>query len=853
MQRAIRLWVRSRRGLISAALVVGPMGLAAIVIDSRPAITSHQSTEMVSTPEGIHAVNNGYPAQALDAKGRHWLVWTSTRLKDWTRVGRTEDYVRGDKILARYREGDRWSEPVVLSTEHGINWEPAVAAAPDGRFWIFWSARRNGNYDILIRTIDPGPNNEPALGPELRLTEDPAIDARPFAVAESNGSLWVVWESLRDRQYQIYARVNRNGSWSEPFRVSDNSGHNYRPVLAANPAGGVFVAWDGSVGGRYAIYLRSYQNGIGSPVQRVPHDPGLDVYAPSIGADKWGNLWVACAQNPAPQPLWGLRGVRDDQDPRPRILVAIQRDNQWLYPKPLGANPAGLLTTDGDMPVVFPDRAGRIWVFWQKLKSHLNFRVAATYYQGDRWAEVTELGADEPLPEASWVIVGGRNLNGRIDNRPSVLELPDATLRLVYERDRGWFTNRDIFVRRLTAGKGETAEPVLAAGATPPAPQFPERVYPGSSRVRTALRDGDRSYNVYYGDLHGHLLMDDGHSGTPDQYYTFARDRRGLDFVALTPHTESHKLLISEITLVQRMASAFNQPGKFAAFSGFEWSQGDYKLPREGHKHLIFESDDHPVVISTDGDADTVTELNQFLRSTDGIMFAHHLPRAISGGTRWDVIDTRVEPDAEIVSHWGRGEYYGNPGRTALEVRGASMQDGWAAGLQLGVVGGSDNHDLFTERDTALTVVFAPALNRHEIIEALKRRRCYATTGEPIYLDFRVNGHLMGEHITLGTVPSLEVHVIGTAALDRVEILKHVSGGPYPFPVVHSVTPAGKECRFVWKDEDLKQEALYYVRVSQQKDAAIAEVKKHTSADAKLAVGFPNEMAWSSPIWVTKK
>ncbi|MCI0627187.1 MAG: hypothetical protein L0387_37000 [Acidobacteria bacterium] len=847
----MRLWGgRSRRGPVRVALLVGLIGLAGAttVMDPKPAITGHESTEMVSTPEGLHTVNNGYPGQTLDARGRHWLVWTSTRLKDWTRIGHTEDYVRGDKILARYREGDRWSEPIVLSTEHGINWEPAVVATPDGRAWVFWSTRRNKNYDILARSIDM----DLKLSPEFWLTQDPAVDASPRAILDGEGNIWVVWESLRDNQYQIYARVYRQGRWSEPHQVSDNSGHNYRPVLAVAPDGRLWVAWDSAITGRYAIFLRHYQNGTWSPVQQVPADPGLDVYAPSIAADKWGTLWIACAQNPAPQPLWGLRGVRDEPDPRPRVLLVAYKNDRWFYPAPLGEAPPGLLTSDGDMPVIYADSSGRVWVFFQRMRSHLNFRIMATYYQDARWADLVELGAREPLPEASWVIVGGRSLNGRIDNRPVPVQLPDGSLRLAYERDRGWFTNRDIFVRTLKAAERTNVEPVLSSGSLPPSVKFAERVYPGSPAVRRSLSVEDRAYNVYYGDLHGHLLMDDGHTGTPDQYFAFARDRRGLDFVAYTPHTESHKFLISEISLVQRMAAAFNEPGRFVTFSGFEWSQGDYKLPREGHKHLIFESDDHPIVISTDGDADTVTELNQFLRTTDGIMFAHHLPRAISGGTRWDVIDARVEPDAEIVSHWGRGEYYGNPGHTTLEVHGASLQDGWATGLQLGVVGGSDNHDLFTERETALTVVFAPTLNRREIMEALKQRRCYATTGEPIFLDFRINGSLMGEQIFVLGTPSLRVHVIGTGALQRVDIVKHVKGGPYPFPVVHSVAPEGRECQFTWKDAAFAADAMYYVRVTQEKSVVISEVKKFPSAGGKLAVSFPNEMAWSSPIWVKK-
>ena len=851
MRRLISLWIGSSwDGWLRATLAVGLAGLAgATAMSPKPTITEHESTIMVGTSEGLHSVNSGYPAQTLDSRGRQWLVWTSTRLKDWTHVGRTENYLRGDKILARVREGDRWSEEIIISSEHGINWEPAVASTPDGHVWIFWSARRNGILDVLGRSI----NADLSLGPEFHLSEPGSMDARPSAVTDRQGNVWVAWEAFRNGRHEIYARVNRQGKWEDPYRVSETSGHNYRPTMAVSSANDVWMAWDSPAEGRYAVYLRKCLNGAWSSTERVPSDSTVDAYAPSISVDSWNNLWIVCAQNVANQPLWGLRGVRDDPNPRPRVLIFAYRDKRWFAPSPLGDTTPGVLADDGDMPVVLADNSGRIWVFWQRMKSHLNFRMIATYYQGNRWAEVKELGDREPLPEASWLVVGGRNFNGRIDNHAVPLAMPDGSLALAYERDRGWFTNRDIFIRTLKAEETSGVKPSLLPAGQSSVPQYSERIYPGSSPIRHLVPVGERTYNVYYGDLHGHLLMDDGHTGAPDQYFDFARNRRKIDFAAYTPHTESHKFLISEISLVQRMAAAFNEPGRFVAFSGFEWSQGDYKLPREGHKHLIFESDDDPIVISTDGDADTVMELNQFLRPTNGIMFAHHLPRAISGGTRWDVIDTQVEPDAEFVSHWGRGEYYGNPGHTALEVHGASLQDGWATGLPLGVVGGSDNHDLFTERETALTVVFASALDRHEIMEALRQRRCYATTGEPIFLDFRINGSLMGTRITADNTPLIRVHVIGTRSIELVEIVKHVKGGPYPFPVVHSVVPQNRECQLTWGDEEFGADAMYYVRVIQEKSPQIPEIKKLPSADAKLAVGFPNEMAWSSPIWVEKR
>jgi len=326
------------------------------------------------------------------------------------------------------------------------------------------------------------------------------------------------------------------------------------------------------------------------------------------------------------------------------------------------------------------------------------------------------------------------------------------------------------------------------------------------------------------------------------------RLRRGLDFGAYTPHAESNKLLGSEVALVQRIAAAFNRPGEFAGISGWEWTQGDFRTPREGHKHVINETDDQPFFSSTEADSDNTKELARLMRGTTGLMFSHHVARGATGGANFDTVDPAVEPDLEIASHWGRFEYTGNPGRTRDEVRGSSVQDAWLKGLRVGVVGGSDNHDLYMERGTALTAVLAKTLDRKSIFDALRNRRCYATTGEKIVLDVRVNGAPMGSMVRKVAAPVVKVAVTGTDDLERVEVVKFWKGAPYPFPVVYAVSPGARTAGFEWKDMEFRGEAAYYVRVTQRADPKLAQKQNFGSAMA-----FPNEMAWSSPIWVSSK
>ena len=50
---------------------------------------------------------------------------------------------------------------------------------------------------------------------------------------------------------------------------------------------------------------------------------------------------------------------------------------------------------------------------------------------------------------------------------------------------------------------------------------------------------GCTRYHLYWGDVHGHTSLSDG-QGTPDEYFTYARDTANLDFTILTDHDFGH-------------------------------------------------------------------------------------------------------------------------------------------------------------------------------------------------------------------------------------------------------------------------------------------------------------------------
>ena len=110
-------------------------------------------------------------------------------------------------------------------------------------------------------------------------------------------------------------------------------------------------------------------------------------------------------------------------------------------------------------------------------------------------------------------------------------------------------------------------------------------------------------------------------------------------------------------------------------------------------------------------------------------------------------------------------------------------------------------------------------------MRALRARRTFGAT-DTIGVEFGIGDSAMGEEMTVGGAPRLRVKMIGTDVLDRVDVIKNNQ-----FVYTHS--PDSDELEFTFEDTELKPggSCYYYVRAIQKN----------------------NEMAWSSPIWVTRR
>ena len=118
-----------------------------------------------------------------------------------------------------------------------------------------------------------------------------------------------------------------------------------------------------------------------------------------------------------------------------------------------------------------------------------------------------------------------------------------------------------------------------------------------------------------------------------------------------------------------------------------------------------------------------------------------------------------------------------------------------------------------------------PLTLRCRLTRAVPARRCYATTGARLAVDFRLDDHPVGSEVPLGFAAErlFSIRVHGTAPLDRVEV---VSQGT----VIAQLPVHGPDLVTEWRDDRRSRpphDCYYYLRVRQT----------------------DGHCAWTSPIW----
>ena len=283
------------------------------------------------------------------------------------------------------------------------------------------------------------------------------------------------------------------------------------------------------------------------------------------------------------------------------------------------------------------------------------------------------------------------------------------------------------------------------------------------------IRAEKPEYRALWGDLHGQSEETIG-TNTIEDYWAFARDWAFLDFCG---HQGNDFQITPEFwRRVKDTAKAFNEPRRFITIPGYEWSAVH---PNGGDRNVHFLDDDPEIFRSSRWqapDAPPETECNDAnqlfarLRGTSAIVVAHVGGRPAN----LELHDDEIERLIEVASAWGKFEWM--------------IEEALGRGYAVGFCAGSDDHKgrpgasypgrSFFGWYGGLTCVLGKDLTREAIFEALRARRCYATTGQRMMLHVSCDGHVMGEEYRAKGPRHISIRAIGTAPIERIDLFRNI-------------------------------------------------------------------------------
>ena len=388
-----------------------------------------------------------------------------------------------------------------------------------------------------------------------------------------------------------------------------------------------------------------------------------------------------------------------------------------------------------------------------------------------------------------------------------------------------------------TPGRCRKFTDLVYSGADPDPAALAKKIF----GIEKEFYPPEPEYKLFFGEMHGHTNLSDGQTQI-DDYFVNIRDRAKLDFAALTDHDHGgigHAELWDEgkWDIIRNKVREYNQPGKFTTLLAYERDS----YPWYNNLVVYYGNHDGELLRGEHDGEITRQELAVWLKRPD-LLLVPHDTYMLSAGCDFNSIPPELMPPLlEIISRGDCAEYFDHPlfRKHDTWCRGGAWQDALRNGGRVGVIAGSDDHlghngMTVDEPDPrcphhyegiakypGITGVWAKENSLPAIFKALKQRRCYGFTGGRMRLDFRINGHYMGEEFTLSAKDPRTIWFDFSAdsAVDRVTLIKNERD--------HLIfRNCGRQLFFDYRSE--RECDCYYIR----------------------AITADGRWCWSSPIWI---
>ena len=777
-----------------------------------------------SPAQGKSSGEADFPVLAVGGGNRLAVVW--------------QEFVTDhDRVVTREWDAGQWgpAEALESSETDDVAW-PAAAYDNEGTLHVVWSAQVDGNFDLYERRKAAG-QGWSGVG---RLTTASGSDLRQKIAAGPNGDLWLTWQAFRGGQSDIFLKHFAGGKWGEEIRVSESAANDWEPSLAVAPNGTVWVGWDTYDKGNYDVVVRSYAGNALGPLRPITTSPRLEAHA-SLACDPQGRLWIAYDEADANwgkdygylkktggNPLYQSRAVKVVRLTGDRLEAPVS-DLKSAFPLYLPRflqNPQIAVLADGTVAIA-------------ALELTKSNSVIEVWGANGVWENVVFT-----LDQQGWRLRQDLPLSAGANDQRVALAASAGTLWAAWAADQRDFTSARprqqlvyAAVVPVAGGAGEIAMKPFRETPDLEFPTHPEE--PEQLKTIRAYRIDTAGANlrIMRGDLHRHtsLSADGVGDGSLWDFYRYALDAANLDFSTVTDHQGGATSYNWWKT--QKSSDLFQVAGRLKTLYAYERSV----VYPNGHRNMVFTQRGVPI-LPIDPAEQTGPEIPgtvrsseavlPYLRKYDGIAFRH--TTATDQGTDWADHNNELEPMVEIYQgHRLAYEHEGAP-KTATAEKLYAQRSGYrpagfvwnalAKGYRMGIEAASDH----CSTHISYSCILVAGDSRQDLVDAMRKRHTYGAT-DNIVCDFRVRAggreYLQGDDFSTSGNYALRVNVIGTGPIKRIDVIHNES-------YAYTVTPGAKTAQFGYTDaHPADGENRYYVRVEQE----------------------DGNLAWSSPIWVTRK
>lgn len=777
------------------------------------------------------------PSLVSTAEGEMWM-FSLRRLS----------YPKNKELISAFKfNGKDWTELDPVTSTEGQYENPTAQSAPDGKPVVAWSSILDNQWTINVAHLqDDGKWNA------QQFTNQRGRAINPVLHTPSSKRTWVAWENYHEGQLSVFVRKFEHGKWSNPFEINKGKESCFYPAIAEDKNGDLYIAYDLTDGfhrniemtlidGQSLQVKRKVPVAIGGPFKNRVN---INTKA-ALSFDANDRLWISYESNRNASRMDDSDNFTGDRC----CAVLSYQDGKIVEPKASGR---WLFKGKNDhRPTFIHDHSGNLFItthcggdfdgapYWKYRIAALDEQKgwtepstileskqkgilippALAFYKNDLWlSTLVEEIFDHEQPKGQEKVIRSRR------TQLNVYQIPTPV-------SEGQGSRLDFKATQVEEFHARTGFVPERCGR--------EKVNPESQKIN------GENYTLIYGNLHEHSENSScwpaGTEGTLHDEYRFGMYSEGYNFMGITDHGYT----MNEVYWRKnnRLADFYHDPPYFATMPALEWTlsaNGDLEsVYGAGHYNIVFSSTDEARKFIRNSqevfNVNTPESLNPVLlwkllheKQIDCITIPHH-PADAHHPIDWHVHDPDFVPVVEIFQCRGNAEYPGCP--KEIQAKRHVPTESKRAFIdyalremkyKMGFIASGDHNNM----GLGVAALWVKTFDREGILEAMRNRHCFATTGDKMKVDFSINGTFQGATIQTESPPVLQINIKGQHHLEKVEILRDSK-----VVKILNVDGVTREFNDRFTDEHYQEGhtvSYYYIRATQKN----------------------NEIAWSSPIWV---